>query len=109
MLGLNWLAGGQNKGSSKLTEAERLDVRREIAAAAGVSVGNVSKVKRLKVTAHPELLQDHARLGNTTTGNRMSTNLRRTLRDSGVDMQVKPEELGPLAYRNHFRSGLQFV
>jgi hypothetical protein len=53
----NQQAGGQNKGSSKLTEAERLDVRREIAAAAGVSVGNVSKVKQLQVTAHPELLQ----------------------------------------------------
>src|SRR5205085_67717 len=38
-------AGGQDKGSSKLTKAERLDVRSEIAAAAGVSAGNVSKVK----------------------------------------------------------------
>jgi hypothetical protein len=53
----NQRAGGQNKGSSKLTEAERLDVRSEIAAAAGVSVGNVSKVKQLTVTAHSELLQ----------------------------------------------------
>ena len=40
-----------------MTEAERLDVRSEIAAAAGVSVGNVSKVKQLTVTAHSELLQ----------------------------------------------------
>jgi hypothetical protein len=40
-----------------LTEAERLDVRREIAATAGVSVGNVSKVKQLRVTAHSDLLQ----------------------------------------------------
>jgi hypothetical protein len=53
----NQRAGGQNKGSSKLTEAERLHVRSEIAAAAGVSVGNVSKVKQLTVTAHSELLQ----------------------------------------------------
>jgi len=53
----NQQAGGQNKGSSKLTEAERVDVRKQIAAAAGVSVGNVSKVKQLQVTAHPELLQ----------------------------------------------------
>ena len=53
----NQQAGGQSKGSSKLTEAERLDVRREIAAAAGVSVGNVSKVKRVTSTAHSELLQ----------------------------------------------------
>lgn len=53
----NQRAGGQNKGSSKLTEAERLDVRSKIAAAAGVSVGNVSKVTQLTMNAHPELLQ----------------------------------------------------
>jgi ParB-like chromosome segregation protein Spo0J len=54
---LNQRAGGRKKGSSKLTEAKKLDVRREIAAAAGVSVGNVSKVKQLTLTAHSELLQ----------------------------------------------------
>jgi hypothetical protein len=53
----NQQAGGQNKGSSKLTEAERLDVRSAIAAAAGVSVGNVTKVKQLTMTAPPELLK----------------------------------------------------
>jgi hypothetical protein len=53
----NQQAGGRNKGSSKLAEAERLDIRREIGAAAGVGVGNVSKVKRLTSTAHSELLQ----------------------------------------------------
>jgi hypothetical protein len=53
----NQQAGGRGKGSSKLTEAERLDVRSEIAAAAGVSVGNLSKVKQLMMTAQPELLQ----------------------------------------------------
>jgi hypothetical protein len=52
---LNQRIGGQYKGSSNLTEAERLDVRSEIAAAAGVSVGNVSKVKHLKLAARPEL------------------------------------------------------
>jgi hypothetical protein len=40
-----------------LTEAEKLDVRTEIAAAAGVSVGNVSKVKQLVTAAGPELLK----------------------------------------------------
>jgi hypothetical protein len=54
---LNQQAGGQNKGSSKLTEAGRLDVRREIAAAAGVCPANVSKVKQLTTTARPQLLQ----------------------------------------------------
>jgi hypothetical protein len=51
----NQRAGGQNKGSSKLTEAEVLDVRSEIARWAGVSVGNVSKVKELMRTGTPKL------------------------------------------------------
>ena len=49
--------GGRRKGSSNLTEAERVDVRREIAEAADVSVGSVTKVKQLTGTAHPELLE----------------------------------------------------
>jgi hypothetical protein len=40
-----------------LTEAEKLDVRAQIAAAAGVSAGNVSKVKHLMTAAGPELLK----------------------------------------------------
>jgi hypothetical protein len=47
----------KNEGSSNLTEAEKRDVRAEIAAAAGVSVGNVTKVRQLLMTAHPELQQ----------------------------------------------------
>ena len=43
----NQRAGGQNKGLSNLTAAEQRDIRAEIAAAAGVSVGNVAKVKQL--------------------------------------------------------------
>jgi hypothetical protein len=54
---LNQQAGGQNKGSSRLTEAERLDVRTEIADAAGVCVANVTKVKQLTMAAPSELLQ----------------------------------------------------
>ena len=53
----NQRAGGKDKGSSKLTEADKLDVRSKIAAAAGVSAGNVSKVKQLEMHAHPDLLQ----------------------------------------------------
>jgi hypothetical protein len=53
----NQRVGGQNRGSSKLTEAEKVDVRSKIAAAAGVSAGNVSKVKQLTVHAPPEILQ----------------------------------------------------
>ena len=53
----NQRLGGQNNGSSKLTEAERVDVRKQIADAAAVSVGNVTKVKQLLRTARPELLE----------------------------------------------------
>jgi hypothetical protein len=49
--------GGQKKGSSNLTEADRLDVRSEIAATACASTGNVSKVKHLISTAHPHVLE----------------------------------------------------
>lgn len=43
----NQQIGGRLKGWSKLPEAERLRVRSSIASAAGVSVGNVTKVKQL--------------------------------------------------------------
>jgi hypothetical protein len=53
----NQQLGGQRKGSSNLTEADRLDVRTRIASAAGASAGNVSKVRQLASTAHPDLLE----------------------------------------------------
>lgn len=53
----NQQAGGKNKGSSNLTEADRIDVRKKIAEAADVSVGNVTKVKQLIGTPHSELLE----------------------------------------------------
>jgi hypothetical protein len=49
--------GGQNKGSSSLAEAQRVDVRSKIAAAAGVSPGNVDKVRKLLKSAHPKIQQ----------------------------------------------------
>lgn len=52
----NQQMGGQVKGSSKLTRAEKIDVRAQIAFLAGASVGNVDKVKHLKTAAHHELL-----------------------------------------------------
>jgi ParB-like chromosome segregation protein Spo0J len=48
----NQRTGGQNKNSSDLTKANRLDVRSEAAAVAGVSTGNVTKAKQLKERAH---------------------------------------------------------
>ena len=53
----NQRTGGQTKGLSTLAKAPRLDVRSEIAAAAGVSTGNVTKVKQLVQAAHPNILQ----------------------------------------------------
>jgi hypothetical protein len=50
-------AGGKNKGSSKLTEAEKVDVCREIAKAAGVSVGTCSHALQLILTADPEIVR----------------------------------------------------
>jgi hypothetical protein len=50
-------AGGQSKGSSKLTEADRLDVRLRIAWVAGASTGNVTKVKQVIATPDPEILE----------------------------------------------------
>ena len=45
--------GGIEKLSSTLTKADAIDVRAEIARAAGVGAGNVSKVKQLLETATP--------------------------------------------------------
>ncbi len=53
----NQRLGGRMKGLSNLTEDAAVDVRKKIAAAAAVSVGNVTKVKQLIGTAHSELLE----------------------------------------------------
>ena len=53
----NQSAGGKNKGSSGLTEAEALDVRSEISSATGVSAGSLTKVKRVRKEAHPRVQQ----------------------------------------------------
>ena len=44
---VNQSAGGKKKGSSKLTEDRRIDCRKQIATLAGVSTGNVTKVKQI--------------------------------------------------------------
>lgn len=48
--------GGREKGLSNLTKAEQVHVRSEIAKAAAVSTGNVTKVKQLNETCVPELI-----------------------------------------------------
>ena len=47
--------GGKEKLSSNLTEAHAIDVRAELARAAGVSAGNITKVKQLLRTTSPEV------------------------------------------------------
>lgn len=58
----NQRTGGQMKGSSNLTEAQKVDVRSEVAAIANVSIGNVPKAKRVLNSAVPEI-QRAARVG----------------------------------------------
>jgi len=52
----NQEAGGKDKGSSILTIAQRVDTRREVARVAGVSSGNVRKVKHILIHACSTLL-----------------------------------------------------
>jgi hypothetical protein len=53
----NQQVGGRHRDPSNLTEAEKIDVRREIAKAAGVSVGNVTKFEQLRLTAGSAVLE----------------------------------------------------
>jgi hypothetical protein len=53
----NMRAGGKHKGSTNLSKADRIEVRQEIATAAGSGVGNVDKVKAILQSAHPHIIQ----------------------------------------------------
>ena len=57
--------GGAGKLSSKLTKADTIDVRVELARAAGVGTGNVTKVKQLLATTTPKV-RDALRRGEVT-------------------------------------------
>lgn len=52
----NMRAGGKYKGLANLPEAQYMDVRRQIADAAGVGTRNVSNVKTILRNAHPRLI-----------------------------------------------------
>ena len=52
----NMRVGGMYKGLTNLPEADRIDVRDEIAKAAGTGTGNVSKVKAILRSAHPNII-----------------------------------------------------
>jgi hypothetical protein len=51
----NMRAGGKYKGLAKLPEAQHVDVRQQIADAAGVGTRNVSNVKKILKIAHPRV------------------------------------------------------
>jgi hypothetical protein len=53
----NMRAGGRYKGWANLPEAQHIDVRQQIADAAGVGTRNVSNVKRILKNAHPRLIE----------------------------------------------------
>ena len=57
--------GGKEKLSSNLTEAKPIDVRAEVARAAGVGAGNVTKVKQLLKSVIPKVY-DALRRGEVT-------------------------------------------
>jgi hypothetical protein len=52
----NMRAGGKFKGSTSLAEADRIDVREKIARRAGTGTGNVSKVKAILLSTHPNVI-----------------------------------------------------
>ena len=52
----NMRAGGKYKGSTNLSEADRIDVREKIAKRAGTGTGNVGKVKAILRSAHPNII-----------------------------------------------------
>jgi len=52
----NMRAGGKYKGSTNLPEADRIDVRQEIAKLAGTGTGNVTKVETILDRAHPIII-----------------------------------------------------
>jgi hypothetical protein len=53
----NMRSGGKHKGLAKLPEAQRLDVRQEIANAAGVGARNVCSVKNILQIGHPQIIK----------------------------------------------------
>jgi hypothetical protein len=85
----NQQIGGQQKGWSKLTKAEQLHVRSEIAKAAAVSAGNVTKVKQLMEGCVPEYTE-------ALHNNEMSIHWAWKLRNASPDDQL--DALGRLRF-----------
>jgi len=86
------------KGSSNLTDLNRLDVRSQVAAIAGVSAGNVTKVKQLRKTAEAAIEQavrdgeisiHRAWLWSYDTPQRQLENLRLRRLEKGIKLKAK--------------------
>jgi hypothetical protein len=90
--------GGRAKGSSMLTAADRVDSRKEIAQIAGVSVGNVTKVKRILSYAC-SLIHHAARSGEISinlaewwshqSADQQAENLRRRRLERGIKKKAR--------------------
>jgi hypothetical protein len=86
------------KGSSNLTDHSRSDVRSQVAAIAGVSAGNVTKVKQLRKTADPAIEQavrdgeisiHRAWLWSYDSAQRQHENLRLRRLEKGIKAKAK--------------------
>jgi hypothetical protein len=86
------------KGSSNLTDHNRLDVRSQVATIAGVSAGNVTKVKQLRKTAEAAIEQavrdgeisiHRAWLWSYDTPQRQLDNLRLRRLEKGIKAKAK--------------------
>jgi len=90
--------GGQQKGWSNLTKAEQVHVRSEIAKAAGVSAGNVTKVKQLIATCADELKE-------ALSNGEISIHWAWKLRDKGLEDQQ--DALGRLRFEGGLRMDIR--
>jgi hypothetical protein len=90
----NKQTGGRQKGWSNLTTAEQVHVRSEIAKAAGVSEGNVTKVNQLNETCADELKK-------ALSNDEISIHWAWKLRDESPEDQL--DALGRLRLRTEIR------
>jgi hypothetical protein len=90
--------GGQQKGLSNLTKADQMHVRSEIAKAAGVSEGNVSKVKQLNLTCADELKK-------ALSNDEISIHRAWKLRDESSEDQL--DALGRLRFEQGLRTEIR--
>lgn len=101
----NQQAGGRDKLVSDLTEAQRVDVRAEIARVAGVSTGNVNHARFLLEAAAPEVLaalkDDKIRIGRARDWLRHSTTCgRKELRDFRITRALRAKSRALLIARS---------